>query len=181
MKSLCNAIHSVHACTCFRSPGSGHPSLQGWTICTEMPPACHLEHNMQFVRDIKLFSRVDRFVLRHLSPLHMMNNSAQCIHSLWSTSFLGLIASYWDVAHPCTWCANMQYGVHIFFTLNYRDVSSLAPDMHTLCNNALQCTVRGPHLFQYNAMHCPWSTSLSCCLARGGSWDGWTHPSAPVH
>ena len=33
------------------------------------------------------------------------------------------------------------------FTLNYRDVSSVAHDMHTLCNNVLQCTVRGPHLF----------------------------------
>ena len=69
---------SVHACICFRSPGSGHPSLQGWTICTEMPPACHLVHNMQFVGDIKLFFRVDRFILRRPSPLHMMCNSAIC-------------------------------------------------------------------------------------------------------
>ena len=67
-----------NACTCFRSPGSGHPSLQGWMICTEMPPACHLVHNMQFVGDIKLFFRVDRFILRRPSPLHMMCNSAIC-------------------------------------------------------------------------------------------------------
>ena len=159
------------------------------------------------VQDIHLF-RVGRSVQRCPQPVTLY-----IICSLLETSNFspGLIALYWDVPPPCTWCATVQYAlsvVHISFgvdrfilrrrtplhmmcenaircqysfTLNYRDVSSVAHDMHTLCNNVLQRTVRGPHLLQYNAMRCPWSTSLSCCLARGGSWDRWTHPSAPVH
>ena len=63
----------------------------------------------------------------------------------------------------CEYAIRCQYS----FTLNYRDVSSLAHDMHTLCNNVLQCTVRGPQCTMRNAQ----------CTIRGphlflAAWPG---------
>ena len=122
---------SVHACIWLRSPGSGHPSLQGWTICTEMPPACHLEHNMQFVWDINLFFRVDRFILRRPSPLHMMYNGAQCTvsgpHLLWG--WLLHTETSHALAHDVRiW--TLQYGVHIFSDLRFVK-KFIRPDFRT--------------------------------------------------
>ena len=145
------------------------------------------------VQDIHLF-RVGRSVQRCPQPVTLY-----IICSLLETSnfSLGLIALYWDVPPPCTWCATVQYalsvvnisfGVDCFilrrrtplhmmceyamrcqysFTLNYRDVSSLAHDMHPLCNNVLQCTVRGPQYTMHNAQ----------CTVRGphlflAAWPG---------